>query len=128
MQITSAVPKYNFYLPAYGAGRLAADLGTQINALYSDNPPREENPTKAKYLTALLVGPVYEAFNGIPNQRDAGAAQDAPPHLQRTMYRRFSTWWSPSRRAPVDLLGSPSKQYKDRKKTLSAEVAALRLS
>ena len=33
---------------------------------------RSINPAKAKYLTALLVGPVYQAFSGLPNQADSG--------------------------------------------------------
>ena len=90
MQITSAVSKYNFYLPAQGAGQLAADLGTQINALYSDNPPREENRTKAKYLVALLIGPVYEAFDGISTQaRQWRPAQYGLRTVTRLCQERF---------------------------------------
>ena len=66
MQITTVVPKYNFALVAHAAGLLAADLGTAIDSTFSANPPRADNLTKARYLTALLIGPVYETFNGAP--------------------------------------------------------------
>src|SRR4029077_9500726 len=66
MQISSAVPKYNFALGAHAAGQLAAELGEAIASLYvvePKKPPRVDNPTKARYLAALLIGPVYEAFD-----------------------------------------------------------------
>ena len=104
MQITNAVPKYNYPLVAHSIGLLAADLGTQISSLVPartvrtagkaaaapDDPakpapkvpkgkgaaapapapsataPRAGNPQRAKYLTALLIGPVYQAFDGVP--------------------------------------------------------------
>ena len=66
MQITTAVPKYNFHLVAHAAGQLAAELGRRIAAGYS------RNQDKAKYVTALLIGPVYQAFDGVPGARESG--------------------------------------------------------
>jgi hypothetical protein len=127
MQITSAVTKFNFALVAYGAGQLAADLGTRINAIYPDTPKIVENTTKAKYLTALLVGPVYQAFDGISTQRDSGglvrisSGASGSDYVQ-SVFNRVK----PVAQSAVDLLGSPPKQYKDRKKMLTSQIAALR--
>jgi hypothetical protein len=126
MQITSAVSKFNFSLPAYGAGLLAADLGSQINALYSDTPPRVENLTKAKYLTALLVGPVYQAFDGISTQRDSGGLLRMASAPSLDYVQKVFGLVKQVAQSSVELLGAPPKQFKDRKKTLSSQIAALR--
>jgi hypothetical protein len=124
MQITTtAVPKFNYSLVAHGAGQLAAELGTRINALYPDTKTLD-NPTKAKYLTALLVGPVYQAFDGISTQRDSGGlirTSSSSDHVLNVFNRV-----KPVAQSAVDLLGAPPKQYKDRKKTLATQIAALR--
>ncbi|MGP0070186.1 MAG: hypothetical protein ACLQGP_42130 [Isosphaeraceae bacterium] len=126
MQITSAVPKYNFPLVAYGTGQLAAELGSLVNAVYPDVPKIAENPAKARYLTALLIGPVYQAFDGITNQRDSGGLlHTASPGTQKYVENVFNLV-KPLAQSTVDLLGSPPKQYKDRKKTIASQVAALR--
>ena len=39
MQITNAVPKYNFSLVAYAAAQLAAEVGDQIVASYTEKGP-----------------------------------------------------------------------------------------
>ena len=67
MQV-NAVPKYNFKLVAHYAGLLAADLASEINEQFSDSPPRSENPTRAQYMTALLVGPVVPALRWGPGR------------------------------------------------------------
>ncbi len=125
MQVSNAVPpKFNFALVAFGAGQLAAELGTRINAIYPDIPKVVENPTKAKYLTALLIGPVYQSFDGISSQRDSGGlirTSSGSDYVQNVFNRV-----KPLAQSAVDLLGSPPKQYKDRKKTLASQVAALR--
>ena len=66
MQISAAVPKYNYRLVVHSAGQLAAELGNRIASGYTKNQDR------AKYLTALLIGPVYQAFDGVPGARDSG--------------------------------------------------------
>jgi hypothetical protein len=125
MQITTAaVPKFNYSLVAHGAGQLAAELGARINALYPDTPKTPDNLTKARYLTALLVGPVYQAFDGISTQRDSGGLIRTSSSSDDVLnvFNRVK----PVAQSAVDLLGAPPKQYKDRKKTLATQIAALR--
>ena len=66
MEITSAVRGYNFPLVAHATGQLAAELGTQIGSNFKNNP------LKSRYLTVLLAGPVFEAFDGVQGMRDSG--------------------------------------------------------
>ncbi len=132
MQIGSSVPKFNFYLVAHTAGQVAVDLATQINALYFEGsgtgkgakPPRAENRTKARYLAALLIGPVYQCFDGLPSQRDSGLIRMAPTNSRADIQKIFGSIKEISQ-SVVDLMGSPDKQYPERKKTLSSQIAAL---
>jgi len=125
MQINSAVSTYNFALPAYGAGQLAAELATRINALYPNTPKILDNPTKAKYLTAMLVGPVYQAFDGIAGQRDGGGLIHMASGPSNAYVQKVFLLLKPVAQTAIDLLGSPPKQYKDRKKALATQIAAL---
>ena len=64
MQITSAVPSFNYTLVAYAAAQLAAQLGDQVAASYSADKGTPLNATKAEYLTSLLAGPVHPGLRG----------------------------------------------------------------
>lgn len=66
MQITTAVPKFNFELTAYATAQLAASLVQKISDGYS------ENANRAQELTAVLVGPIFQTFEGQPGVRDSG--------------------------------------------------------
>jgi hypothetical protein len=125
MQITPAVPKYNYALIAHAAGQLAADLGAEIDSTFSAKPPRAENLTKARYLAALLIGPVYQAFDGVPGLNDSGLphafANPATDYVQKVRDRV-----KPVAQTVVQLLGAPSKQIPELKSTLGKAIAALR--
>ena len=123
MQITSAVNKFNFPLVAHAAGLLAADLGTEINSLYPETGRTSENLTKAKYLTALLIGPVYQSFEGV--SRDSGLLRIATPPALTYVQQVFNLVKQVAQ-SSFELLNAPPKQYKDRKKTLASQIAALR--
>ena len=126
MQV-SQVPKYNYKLVAYCTGQLAADLAEQLNNLYTVKPPREENHTKAQYLTALIVGPVYECFSGVQGQSNSGLLRTAVADPDSSKYtRKVFDLVKPIAQRSVELLGSPSKAYKERKQELASEIAALR--
>jgi hypothetical protein len=133
MQIGNSVPKFNFSLVAHSTGLLAADLAAEINALYFEGsgtgkgakPPLEENRTKAQYLAALLIGPVYQCFDGLPSQRESGLLRMAPTNSRADIQKTFTLIKEISQ-SVVHLMGSAPKQYKDRKKTLSSQIAALR--
>jgi hypothetical protein len=181
MQIPTTVRKYNFPLVAHATGVLAADLGTQINALIPERElktaagkavtapdavkpatkptgkpaaklpgklagktakgkaagapapaeaaarPAATNPIKARYLTALLIGPVYQAFEGAPGTRgEAGglvriATGDASAYSQKVF-----ELVKPVAKASIDLITSGSRQTNERKEALQARVQALR--
>ncbi len=92
MQISNAVPNYNFPLIAYASAQLAGRLGDQIAACYTEEKVKAKdtdtdkeksknkdtskvkplNATKAEHLTGLLVGPLYQAFEGQPGARESG--------------------------------------------------------
>src|SRR5262249_7409027 len=125
MQITTAVPRYNFALVAHAAGQLAADLGAAIDATFSASPPRADNPTKARYLTALLIGPVYESFDGVSGARDSGSLH-AFVNPDNAYVRKVYDQIVPLAQTTVQLHGAPTKAIPDLKKTLALQVAALR--
>ena len=122
MQITSAVNKFDFPLVAHAAGLLAADLGTDQLAL-SGHRPRVGEYTKARYLTALLIGPVYQSFEGV--SRDSGRLRIATPPALTYVQQVFNLVKEVAQ-SSFDLLNAPPKQYKDRKKRLASQIEALR--
>ena len=119
MQISAAVPKYNYRLIVHSAGQLAVDLGNRIASGYTKNQDR------SKYLTALLIGPVYQAFDGVPGARDSGlvhvAAGDSTAYVQSIF-----DLIKPIAKAAVDLNAAGSRQARDRQKDLVARVAVLK--
>ena len=126
MQV-NAVPKYNFKLVAYYAGLLAADLASEINEQFSDNPPRAENPTRARYMTALLVGPVYQSSMGSRERATPGSSSRGRPTPSRLKYtQKVFDMVRPLAQASVELLSAPTKEFKDRKAKLAARIAELR--
>lgn len=126
MQV-NAVPNFNFRLVAHAAGMLAADIAEAINDQYADSPPKAENPTKARYLAALLVGPVYECFDGVQGESNSGILQTGRADANAAKYiQKVFDLLRPMAQAAIDLLGSPSKEFKARKKTLAARIAEMR--
>jgi hypothetical protein len=118
MQITPAVPKYNYPLIAHAAGQLSADLGKRIGASYS------ANQDKARYLAALLIGPVYQAFDGVPGERDSGLMH-AQAGADAAYIEQVFELIKPIVRATVDLISSGQRQAKSKQADLAARVAAL---
>ena len=88
-------------------------------------PAVANNPAKAKYLTALLVGPVYQAFDGVTGLRESGLLHASGGHSPAYAEKVF-TLVKAVAKASVDLIYSGSRQYDDRKKDLAAQVGALR--
>jgi hypothetical protein len=119
MQISAAVPKYNYRLVGHAAAQLAVELGNRIANGYAKNQDR------AKYLTALLLGPVYQAFDGVPGARDSGlvhvAAGDSAQYVQSVF-----DLVKPIAKAAVDLNGAGTRQARERQKDLLARVAVLK--
>jgi hypothetical protein len=126
MQV-NAVPRYNFKLVAHYAGLLAADVAAEFSDQYSDNPPRSENPTRAKYLAALLIGPVFQCFDGVQGESNSGILQTGKADTESLKYtQKVFDMVKPLAQASVELLNAPTKEYKARKQTLAARVAELR--
>lgn len=119
MQITTAVPKYNYPLVAHAVGELTAVVGGQIATTFTSNP------LKARYLTALLAGPIHESFNGAAGMRDSGLIHETTGEPATYSQRIFELVKS-ILKASADLLVSPSKLTPDRIKDLNARVAALK--
>ena len=119
MPIASAVPKYNYQLIAHVTGQLAAELGHRIAAGFSSNQD------KAKYLTALLIGPVYEAFDGVPGARDSGLLHTSGGPATAYIQQVFDLV-KPIAQATIELLGAGQRQVANRQKELVAHVAALK--
>jgi hypothetical protein len=121
MQISSSVAKYNYRLVVHTAGQLAVELGGRIASGYGKN----QNQDKAKYLAALLIGPVYQAFDGVPGSRDSGlihvVAADSAPYVQSIF-----DLVKPVAKAAVDLNLAGSRQVADKQKELLARVAVLK--
>jgi hypothetical protein len=124
---TGGIPRYNYKLVAAAAGRLIADLGSEINDLYSDSPPRAENPTRATFLLVLLIGPAYEAFGGVDGQSNSGLLRTASTDNETSKYvREIFDRIKPIAQSAINLRGAPTKEYKRLKQELAAGVADLR--
>ncbi len=87
--------------------------------------PRSINPAKAKYLTALLVGPVYQAFSGVSGQGDSGLLR-ANTGENSDFVRKVFDLVTPVAKSAVDNLYSGSRQRDENKEELRGKVAALR--
>lgn len=119
MQISAAVPGYNYPLVAHAAGELAAELGGRVAASFMINPIR------ARYLTALLAGPIHEAFNGAPGLRESGLIHVTTGE-PAAYSQKVADLVKSIIKGSADLLISPSKQTPDRIKDLNARVDALK--
>ncbi len=127
MQISNAVPNYNFPLIAHAAAQLAARLGDQIVACFSADKAKPLNATKAEYLTGLLLGPVYQAFDGQPGARESGLLHSnatTPP--ARSEIQKIADQIKPVAKAALELIRAPSGQLKARRADLVARVESLR--
>ncbi|MGB0069383.1 MAG: hypothetical protein WBQ11_15290 [Isosphaeraceae bacterium] len=125
MQITKAVPGYNFPLVAYAAAQLAAHVGDQIVASYSADKGTPLNASKAEYLTALLVGPVYQAFEGQAGVRESGLLHGNAT-AARSDIQKVADQIKPVAKAALELIRAPKGQLKARRADLAARVDALK--
>ncbi len=125
MQITTAVPGYNSPLVAYAAAQLAARVGDQIVASYSADKGTPLNATKAEYLTALLVGPVYQAFEGQAGVRESGLLHGHAT-AARSEIQKVADQIKPVAKAALELIRAPKGQLKARRADLAARVEALK--
>ena len=110
--------------PAAKALKGKAKAGPAPAAAVAAPPPVPANPARAKYLTALLIGPVYQAFEGVPGPRgDSGGLNrtgDGAAYSQQVFELVKSV-----AKASVELISAGSRQINDKKKDLEARVQAL---
>ena len=112
-------PSTTIQLIAHAAGQLAAELGNRIATGFTSNQD------KAKYLTALLIGPVYQAFDGVPGARDSGLLHATGGPSAAYIQKVFDLV-KPVAQATIELLSAGQRQVKERQKELVAHVAALK--
>lgn len=127
MQISNAVPKFNFSLIAYAAAQLAAEIGDQIVASYTEKGPAI-NATRAEYLTSLLVGPIQQTFDGQPGVRDSGMLHNGSTTAlsARSEIQKILDQIEPVSKASLELLRSPTGLLKARRQDLVTRVAVLK--
>jgi len=125
MQITQVVPSFNFGLVAHAASGLAAQLGEQIAANYSDKGA-PINQGKAEYLASMLVGPLYQAFDGQQGVRESGLLHIPAAANSRAEIQKLLDAVKPMARAAIDLVRAPTGQIKARRQDVIARVAALK--
>jgi hypothetical protein len=117
MEITSAVPGYNYPLIAHAVGQLAAGLGKEIGSSF------QNNPVKSRSLTVMLAGPVYQAFDGVQGMRDSGIAHmSGGDSYVSGVFDQIK----PIVQVSSELLVSAKGQVPGRQKDLAAKVAALK--
>jgi len=154
MQISTAVPKYNYDLVAHTVGLLAAELGAEIGTLWPSAPVKaaaqkpsaktiaRSNPAKAappstpakpavttnrdkaNYFAALLVGPVFQAFDGAPGLRDAGLLHSTGG--EQVYSEKVFALIKAVAKVSIELIQSGSSKVDLKKKELADQVAVLR--
>ncbi len=104
-----------------------AELAAAPPAKDTAKRPQSTNPIKARYLTALLIGPVYQAFDGNPGARgDAGGLLRNSGAEGGAYSQKVFELVKPIAKASIELITSGSRQINDKKKELQARVDALR--
>lgn len=116
MRITTAVPRYNFELAGYATAQLAADLGEDILDLSSDNKLHSQK------LTTLLVGPVFQAFEGVATDRDSGFLRN-PSLTNQDEVKKYIDAMRPMAKSAVALMGAPTGQIPARTEELKKNLA-----
>jgi hypothetical protein len=125
MQISAVVPNFNFPLVAHAAARLAAQIGEQIASNYSDKGA-PINAVKAEYLASILVGPLYQTFDGQPQVRESGLLHTPAAAATRGEIQKILDATRPMAKAAIELVRAPTGQIKTRRAELIAQVAGLK--
>jgi hypothetical protein len=119
MEITPAVDNYNYLLVAHTTAQLAAELGKLIASHFATNK------TKSEYYTGLLVGPVYQTFDGVPGTRGAGLLHANSGPSTAAVQKVFDLV-KPVAVTSVNLIRAPGVQAKNLQKDLTDRVAQLK--
>jgi hypothetical protein len=129
MPINATVPRYNYALVAHDAGQLAAELGAGIGSLITTNAAKVRQVSqkpKAQYLAALLVGPVYQCFDGAPGVRESGLRHATTTGPAAAYIDKIFEMITAIAKVSADVLNSGSRQLPSHEKELAAAVSTLR--
>jgi hypothetical protein len=119
MQITAAVPRYNYPLVAHAIGLLAADIAKEVESSYATNP------STSRYLAALLAGPIFDAFNGVEGARGSGLLR-AETGASAEFIRNTHDLAKAVMKAVADLNFAARGQVVKLRKDLLAQIGGLR--
>jgi hypothetical protein len=119
MQIGTAVPKYNQAVVAYATARLAATILDGISNIHV------ENPLRAQELTTVLVGPLFQAFEGREGIRESGLLNSTTGAVKADVQKYFDALKTPAMAAAA-LVGAPAGQIPAAREDLRAKVDAFK--
>jgi hypothetical protein len=145
MPIAGVVDRYNYVLVAHTTAELAAELGSQIASNFPLPPPPppktsaakgaepakqpapkvQSNRPKSEYYTGLLIGPVYQAFDGVPGVRDSGLMHSNAGPSADAIQKLFDVI-KPVAATAVALIRAPGLQTVNLQKDLTKRVAELK--
>ena len=120
VQVNSAVSKYNYPLVTYHIGRLTADLADKVAKT------RTSNPYLAERWTGLLVGPVFQAFNGLEGVRETGLLHVPNAGPSQSGIKQMADLESAVAKAAVELVRATPGQLKDAFPALASRTSALK--
>jgi hypothetical protein len=128
VRVNPAVSKYNVALVVYNIGRLAAELGEKVNSCYPEKlgPNSPPNQVMAERWAALLVGPIFQAFNGVDGVRESGLLHAPNLGSSASTVKQIADLVSGVSRAAVELIRGAPGQNQGHKDALSSRVAALK--
>ncbi|WP_169979167.1 HEAT repeat domain-containing protein [Tautonia rosea] len=84
LEVPPNYPQLNFTLAAYQIGSLAVEIGQRIVDLSDPRELETYNPERVKYLTALIVAPLFSSLDGASEFRGSGLrnTRGLGPHQQ----------------------------------------------
>ncbi|MFO0953565.1 MAG: hypothetical protein U0835_20910 [Isosphaeraceae bacterium] len=124
VRVNPNAAKYNFPLVAYLSGSLSADLADLSLSRIS------ENKTFSEYMAGLLLGPVFQSFNGVDGVRESGLLKvpaSHPNYGPNAQYiRQIAELQAAVARAAVEVVRVAPGAQARAEKDLGDRVAALK--
>jgi hypothetical protein len=120
---------------AKGAGKAAAEkekakAKEAANEAAAEDPGDTAdagNPTLSEYLSGLLVGPLFQAFNGLEGSRDSGLLKQPNLGQSASYVKQVADHQSAVARGAVELVRVAPGQVESRKNDLNNRVSALKV-
>ncbi|WP_337176996.1 hypothetical protein [Paludisphaera sp.] len=118
MQIGTAVPRYNQAVVAYAAARVGAAILDKISDGHTENPLRSQE------LTTVLVGPLFQAFQGQEGVRESGLLNS--PTGGKAESQKYFDAMKPAAMAAAALVGAPTGQIPAARQDLRTKTDAFK--